>query len=199
MSFVVFGVLFLAQTRPVFDPAEIAAQKVLDPIGGSLEWVAPDARESKDEWVLCLDIENKARTFDVSLVKPLKRLYALRVLGGRVLEKSLKSLAELPRLGLLVITGEGVSDKGLRIIAQCQGISKLDVAGQKISASGLLKVSKMTSLRRVFFYNTRLTDADLEPLKTMTFLDQLVVPETVSQGALQRLAKSLPHTQIERM
>lgn len=192
-------ILLLMQVGPEFDRAELAAQKALAPMNGSLKWVVPDPRESKDDWVLSLDVENKGKTFDVSVVQPLKRLYALRILGGRVEEKSLVTLAGLPRLGLLVITGDGVTDKGLRLIAKCRKINKLDVSGPKISAFGLRPLAKMTNLRRVFFYNTKLKDADLKPFETMTFLDQLVLPDTVSPGALQSLANKLPKTQIERM
>ena len=189
----------LVARQPKFNPAEIQVQESLRNLGAHLAWVIPDERESADKWVLSLDVENKAQTFDCSRIKTLKRLYALRILGGRVKESSLDTLAALPNLGLLVITGAGISDAGLKSIARCKSVNKLDIAGPSISSSSLKEVAKMTSLRRLFLYNTKLKDADLKALEMMTFLDQLDLPLTVSAEAAKSLATKLPKTHIDRI
>ena len=185
--------------QPKFNPAELELQRSLPKLGGSLDWVVSDGRDSPEKWLLSLDIENKSRNFDCTLLKSVKRLYALRILGGTGNESSLNTLATLPKLGLLVITGEGISEIGLKTIAKCKAITKLDIAGTKISAVSLKEMAKMTTLRRVFLYNTKIKDADLKPLESMTFLEQLDLPETVSVAAAASLAKKLPNTHIERL
>lgn len=189
----------LLQSAPKLDAIEARVQELLKPIGGELSWVTPESPSFGDEWVLCLDIDNKGRSFDCSSLAPLKRLYALRILGGRVSEQGLSTLASLPKLGLLVVTGEGVTDRGLLKISKCKSIYKLDVAGNHVSKNGLNSISNMKSLRRVFFYGTKIQDSDISALSKMTFLNELVLPETVSIAARNKLAEALPTTDIRRM
>lgn len=190
--------LLAAQGQPAFNQAEIEAKSALAPLHGTLQWVVPDPRESAEEWVLSLDIENKNQTFDCSIIATLKRLYALRILGGKVKANSLTALHKLPQLGLLVITGEGISDAGLHVVAKCRRINKLDVAGKNFSPESLAAVAKMTSLRRLFLYNTNVQDRDLKPLESMSFLEQLTLPQTVTTAGMGALAKKLPRTHVSR-
>jgi hypothetical protein len=191
--------LGLAQAKPDFNSSELKVQALLKDKGGSLEWVAPDSPDSKEPWVLSLDITNKDREFDCASIAPLKRLYALRIFGGTVTHNSLNVLATLPRLGLLVITGSVISNEGLKSIGRCKSINKLDVGGSSINADGLTALKGMKSLRRVFLYNTEVKDADLKPLEAMSFLQQLVLPKTVSEEASRALAAKLPSTRISRL
>lgn len=191
--------LAVIQSQLDFNPTELRVQELLKPVGGSMAWVTPDPGESKDEWVLSVDVENKGRAFDFSVISSLQRLYALRVLGGKVDEKNLKALAKLPKLGLLVVTGSGLSDAGLKTIGACRAINKLDVAGAKISIGGLRALPQIKALRRLFLYNTEIKDKDIVPLESMTFLDQIVLPTTVSAEAATALGLKLRSTQIQRM
>lgn len=187
------------QSPPAFDATELTVSRRLQQLGGSLEWVRDDHGDSKSAWVLSVDIENKNRTFDASELAPLRRLYACRILGGSVVEQSLNTLSRLPKLGLLVITGSGVGDLGLAHISQCKRINKLDLAGRNWSGDALAKLARMRSLRRAFFYNVDLKDRDLRSFETMTFLDQLTLPLTVSEEGVKGLARRLPKTTIRRI
>ncbi|OJU63202.1 MAG: hypothetical protein BGO01_11295 [Armatimonadetes bacterium 55-13] len=186
------------QSPPDFTPAELHVKEQLQSVRGAMVWVSPDPRESKDKWVLSVDIENKGRNFDCTMIKPLNRLYALRILGGNTVRKSLAVLPRLPKLDLFVATGTGLDDADLIHIGKCKSLNKLDIGGEHVSGAGLKQISGVRTLRRLFLYNTKIKDADLAPLEKMTFLDQLVLPKTVTEGALEALAHKLKHTQVSQ-
>ena len=199
MPWLSFALFISLQSPPSLTPAELEVQAKLKQVGGTMVWVVPDERVSKEHWVLSVDVDNKGRVFDCAVLEPVKRLYALRILGGDTLRKSLEVLPKLPNLGLLVVTGTGFKDGDLKHIGKCRALNKLDFGGETISAAGLSRISGVRSLRRLFLYNTKIKDSDLAPLKSMSFLDQLVLPEKVTPGAAKSLARSLTRTQISRL
>ncbi|MBS1724737.1 MAG: hypothetical protein JSS66_17485 [Armatimonadetes bacterium] len=192
--------LVLQQDRaPEFNSTELAVKTKSERLGGSMVWCRPDEPDSSKPWVLSLDVDNKDRSFSFASVRPLKRLYALRVFQGTIEEASLAALKGLPDLQLLVFTSKGLSDRGMKAIGQCKSLRKLDVASDSLTSEGLKPLVPLRSLRRLFFYNTRLRSDDLEPLESMKFLDELVLPPTVGPARVQSLRHSLPRTRIERL
>lgn len=199
MPWISLVLLISLQSPPAFSPAELQVQAKLKQVGGSMMWVIPDERESREEWVLSVDIENKGKMFDCAVLEPVKRLYALRILGGDTLRKSLEVLPKLPNLGLLVVTGTGFTDADLKHLGKCRALNKLDFGGETISRTGLSRIAGVRTLRRLFLYNTKIKDADLAPLKSMSFLDQLVLPKTVTVDGLNTLSQKLRRTQVSRI
>ncbi len=188
--------LMLLQAPAELSREELRVKERIQPVGGTVAWVSPDSSESDAPWMLSVDIENKGKAFDCTKIQSLKRLGALRILGGRTEGWSLSVLAQLPRLELLVVTGNGLADAELKRIGRCKVLTKLDIGGNQISAKGLAAISPV---RTLFLYNTKISDADLVPLGTMVFLDQLVLPVSVTPGGMQLLARQLPEKSVSRL
>lgn len=181
---------------PKLTPAEERAASSVRREGGEIKWV----RES-GEMVISVDFGPSSRPLDISICLPLRRLYAIRVLRRDVQKKSLASLSNLEGLGLLVIitSSRGLDDEDLGKIAKCHRLEKLDVMGDGITHVGLASIHKMVKLRRLYLYNTKLTDRDIQPLTKMSWLQTLVLPKTVSPSGIDALKSRLKGTEVTRI
>lgn len=164
-----------------------------------MSWVASDSKASGEYWELCVDVNNKGMQLDLNLLSTLERLKALRIFGGTIERSSLKVLARLPQLHLFVVTEFELQNDDLRSFRGCRRLAKLDIGGREISAAGLKHLVGVRSLRRLFLYNTAIRDADLAPLQGMTFLEQVVLPKTISDTALSALITALPKARVSQL
>lgn len=184
--------LISAQT-PVLPSAQAKALEFVRQAGGVIAWVKED-----DHQVLCIDYSLQGVTLDLAPLEALTPLYALRIMGPTVPASEFRHLRKLPDLGLLVVTHSGVTDDGMREIGYLVHLDKLDVRGDKLSAKGLTYLSRLRRLKRLFLYGSKLKDADIKPLESLTWLDQLELPPTVSLPAVAALKKKLAHILVER-
>ena len=180
--------------EPTLDAKELVAQSKVSQRGGKLTWIRED-----EKWVQCLDVDNVGKTFDFQALNDLRRLAVLRVFQGKIVESSLSHLSSLHQLELLVILSDGLPDRGMKWIGTIPNLVKLDVKSASMTRSGLSRLSKNNKLRRLFLYNTELTDKDLGPLHNLKKLDDLVLPKSVSSEEVRRIRSSLKTTRVSQM
>jgi hypothetical protein len=196
ISFLTFGLILCSpqQVPPSWSASEELARKQLTALGGQLEWITEEGK-----WQLSLDVDNKDRVLDCKVLKDLNRLYALRVFRGSVKEDSLAELKRLPNLGLVVILCAELSDQAVVQLTGCKAVNKLDIQAGRLKSETLRKIAEMPRLERLFLYNTKIRDEDLDPFRTMTALHDLTLPLSVSENG-QRLVQSwLPKTRVTRI
>ncbi len=186
-----YAVMALLQA-PTLNAEETKIGQNLKPLGGNLQFVS-----TEDGWELSLDVNSCPKPFDFAAVKGLKRLAALRVMGGSIKEDSLKELVGCPKLNLLVLVVSGLTDKGMPHIGKLKGLTKLDVKGP-LTAQGLKHLKPLDALERLYLYNATLTDAQVTPLEDLKQLKLLYVPASVTEAAVERLRKALPKTNVVR-
>ena len=186
-------VLALVAQNSTLTAAQSTALEQVRKSGGDPAWVTEDGKE-----MLAIDFNGKGEV-NLAPLEVLTPVYAIRIMGPHLQTKQLNHLTKLPALGLLVITTQsGVDDEGMRIIGRLSHLDKLDVQGPKISATGLAYLSKLKKLKRLYLYGSKLKDSETAPLETLTWLDLLDLPKTVSPELVAKLQKKLPNTQVMR-
>lgn len=187
------ALLFLVAQQSTLTAAQNQALERVRQSGGDPAWVTENGKE-----VLCIDYSRQGGKIELSTLEVLTPLYALRIMGPEVDARQYRFLRRLPNFGLLVVTHKGVTDEGMKEIGNLSHLDKLDIRGDSLSRKGLEYLKRLKQLRRLFLYGSKIKDQDVMPLATLTWLDQLELPPTVSIAAIEELKLKLPHTTVTR-
>jgi hypothetical protein len=85
-----------------------------------------------------------------------------------------------------------ITDASLDRIVEIEGVEELSIWNGNITDAGVAKIAKMKKLKRLWLVKMPLTDACVAHLKTMKSLENLVLPDSVSDAAVEDLRRSLP-------
>ena len=157
-----------------------------------------EINNDQDGHGLAIDFNKKVSDDALQPLRGLKRLIALRFLGGGVTDIGLINIDQVPNLNVLVIDSVSVTDDGMAEVGKLKSLGKLDLLRCSVSRRGLRKLRGLTKLRRLFLYGTKIKDTDLAPLEFMTQLTYIELPLTVSEQGIARLRGKLPSVRIEK-
>ena len=187
-----YVLMYLALQEPKLSEGEQRAVDRLAALGGSVR-VEPEKPNGYEIWV---DFEGKATDEAFAVVGSLRHVTAFRPMGGGFSDRGLRALIGHPRLWLLVARSNVMTDASLEPISRISGLKKLDIMGATLTSKGLSKLQRLSKLERLFLYGSTLTDGDCAPLMKLNWLNELVVPKTISPTTLGALRKALPKAKV---
>lgn len=128
--------------------------------------------------------------FSERAIGRLKGMLALKILsigGASINDTSLADLAGLPSLESLDISyNPGISDAGLKHLLPLKKLASLGLHHTSITNDGLPWLTALPNLKHLNLSATAVSDAGLEALKPIKSLRDLVVPNVVTDAAIER-------------
>lgn len=154
---------------------------------------------------------------------PQKPIQKVGIFGRKMVDKSLKPLADLELIDELAVEDSRVTDSGLRNISKLKTLKSIKLVRSNFSGAALAHFSDLSGLQSLSVDDLQLSDADLSPLKKLTNLQTLdlgatqitdaglnnigqgfpklkdlkILSNRVSAEGIQVLRKALPEAQIE--
>ena len=120
----------------------------------------------------------------------LPQLDGLYLASGHITDAGAQKLAALKRLVTLSVGGTSITDRGVEYIARCKNLEIIYLSGLAgLTDAGLEPLKTMPKLKLLYLHGTRITDAGLERLKTMPKLEVLYLQGTrITDAGLAHIA-----------
>jgi uncharacterized membrane protein len=107
--------------------------------------------------------------FDISLLKECKevseQIVELTLAGMPVGDEVFQIISTFPNLEILNLNTTSITGNGLKELLACKKLEQLSVTSTTVGTADLSIISTLGSLKRVFIWNTKVTDADALALK----------------------------------
>lgn len=120
----------------------------------------------------------------------------LNILGTRITDAGLASLANMPSLRKLVLSFTKISDAALYFLQTMSRLTLLMLDGTLITDEGLSYVTKLPRLSVLYLNGTQITDKATKWLSRMTQLRVLSLGQQLGPDSLEWLRKALPKCRI---
>jgi internalin A len=135
-------------------------------------------------------------------IKSLPRLKNLRIWATDITDPAIELLGELPLDRLYLNANRRLTDAALERLQRCRQLTELTLAGSEFTGSGLRYLQGLPRLTSLTIESDSLSDAELEPLKNMTQLRKVHLPNWPSHGGITQkgfdaLKRALPNCQID--
>lgn len=184
-------VLATHQGAPPPDLEAVAAT-----LGRSGAKVMVGRAELGDGWEIWYDESRRVDDQAFAPLQNIKKLGAIRFLGGGFGDEGVAKLKSLPDLHLLVLFSDRLTDRCLEPIAKLKALVKLDLGYAKLSYKGLARLVQLPRLQRLYLYNAIFDDRAAQELKQLKKLRILDLPSTLRAATVSSLQKDLPNTRV---
>ncbi|HRI44291.1 MAG TPA: hypothetical protein PLL78_06965 [Fimbriimonadaceae bacterium] len=177
---------------------DIIQSRALDRVraaGGAVR-IEPPANKGYEIWI---DFESPVEDVDLVPLRGLRRLTALRILGGGFGDAGVALITNVPDLWLLVLRSDRIGEKGVRSVAKITTLRKLDLIGPTLSRQSLAEIAKLPKLEQLYLYGAKLREADLQVLSGLRQIKTLMLPKSVSEKGIAELARRLPKASVTRL
>jgi len=134
--------------------------------GARIEAVVPGSPLLRVEFVTDLD---KATDETVKALAPLRNHIAILTLAQtRITDDALDHIAKMPRLHRLDLQKTAITDKALETLAKQKpaALTRLNLYGTAVTDRGLAPLATITSLRALYLWQTKVTDAGVKMLSS---------------------------------
>ena len=131
-------------------------------------------------------------------LEQLKALRTLSLNGTAITGPGLASLEGFRSLEYLDLSRTRIDDAALSHLKRLTELKQLRLWQTRVGDAGLRHLRQMQSLQHLDLSMTDITDAGLDHLAGLTSLQRLVIPEQISDTALDELKKAFPKCDIRR-
>ena len=90
-----------------------------------------------------------------------------------------------------------IEDAQLKHLERLTGLRELLLPPQTTD-EGLKYLAPLNGLEFLFLFDTRITDAGLEQLKSLASLQDVYLPKGISEAAMQNLQAALPNAHVSK-
>jgi hypothetical protein len=127
------------------------------------------------------------------------RLRFLNMLGTRVTDAGIASMAGMHSLRKLVLSFTKISDASLYFIQAMTRLTLLMLDGTGVTDEGLSYILKLSSLTVLYLNGTHITENATKWLAQMTRLRVLAVGQQLSADSVEHLRRALPNCRISAL
>jgi len=101
----------------------------------------------------------------LAVVRGMRELRRINVVGARITDEGLAALAELPKLELLRIGGPSITDAGMEKLAAMRGLRQLILVDCPLTDACLPHLKGMTHLESLYIHGSAISDAGRDELE----------------------------------